>query len=131
MKETKRDVFEQLLNAYQNLIAKDNEMHYEAYRENITTPWNIVYDAALPDDLPVIPKVVGGLIKRLKSKPDSTLFDAVDVDHMVYEYDYKWRQAVDNANWIDAHADTFARAWLLGVWRVEETGEIVKLEALK
>lgn len=131
MKETKRDVFEQLLNAYQNLIAKDNEMHYEAYRENITTPWNIVYDAALPDDLPVIPKVVGGLIKRLKSKPDSTLFDAVDVDHMVYEYDYKWRQAVDNANWIDAHADTFALAWLLGVWRVEETGEIVKLEAEK
>lgn len=27
--------------------------------------------------------------------------------------------------------DTFARAWLLGVWKVEETGEIVKLEEEK
>lgn len=48
--ETKRNVFGQLLNAYQNLISKGIEIHDENYRENITTPWNIVYDAALPDE---------------------------------------------------------------------------------
>lgn len=122
--ETKRDVFEAVLNRLAGY-----QVFFNGWPRETLYDYKKRYAAALPDDLPVIPKVVGGLIKRLKSKPDSTLFDAVDVDHMVYEYDYKWRQAVDNANWIDAHADTFARAWLLGVWRVDETGEIVKLEA--
>ena len=130
--ETKREVFEDLVEELANAyIALDGEGIGEELTNEEKQAYMKDYDAALPDDLPVIPKVVGGLIKRLKSKPDSTLFNAVDVDHMVYEYDYKWRQAVDNANWIDAHADTFALAWLLGVWRVEETGEIVKLEAEK
>jgi hypothetical protein len=123
--ETKQDVFEELLDAYDDAKSSDGNLH----PTQELLDYDDRYADALPDDLPVIPKVVGGLIKRLKSKPDSTLFDAVDVDHMVYEYDYKWRQAVDNANWIDDHADTFARAWLLGAWKVEETGEIVKLEA--
>lgn len=133
--ETKRDVFEKALRDWDDYVhswgLQGEEAHGGCEFDPILIKYSKEYDAALPDDLPVIPKVVGGLIKRLKSKPDSTLFDAVDVDHMVYEYDYKWRQAVDNANWIDDHADTFALAWLLGVWRVEETGEIVKLEAEK
>ena len=54
--ETKRNVFGQLLNAYQNLIMKDIEIPDGSYRANITTPWNIVYDDALPDNLPLIPK---------------------------------------------------------------------------
>nr|DAZ24820.1 MAG TPA: Protein of unknown function (DUF1642) [Caudoviricetes sp.] len=124
--ETKRDVLVDVVDALDDAQVNDGNIgHQDA------DLFMAEYDSALPDDLPVIPKAVGGLIKRLKSKPDSTLFDAVDVDHMVYEYGYKWRQAVDNANWIDVHADTFARAWVLGVWRVEETGEIVKLEAEK
>lgn len=113
--ETKRDVFGQLLNAYQNLIAKDNEMHYEAYRENITTPWNIVYDAALPDDLPVIPKAVGEYIKDNK---DLNLLVALTIANNGYRH---------SELWIAMYQDTFARAWVLGVWRVEETGEVVKL----
>ena len=128
--ETKRDVLEKLMENYAEV---SDAYTYETGRPYFHDETNYLdeYDSALPDDIPVIPKAVGGLIKRLKSKPDSTLFDAVDVDHMVYEYGYKWRQAVDNANWIDVHADTFARAWLLGVWRVEKTGEVVKLEAAK
>ena len=34
-------------------------------------------------------------------------------------------------HWIANNQNAFARAWVLGVWRVEETGEIVKLEAEK
>ena len=119
--ETKRDVFGQLLNAYQNLIVKDIEIHDENYRENITTPWNIVYDAALPDDLPVIPKSIGNFIKQSVYE-DATLQEALECAH---------DKQFGVGRWISAHSEIFARAWLLGVWRVEETGEIVKLEAEK
>ena len=105
--DTKRDVFEQLLKAYQDLISKENDD--ENYRVNITTPLNILYDAALPDDLPVIPKDVSEWLTWCKRK-HHLLKDALDGETRVSE-------------------DVFARAWLLGVWRVEETGEIVKLEA--
>ncbi|WP_445623826.1 hypothetical protein [Lacticaseibacillus paracasei] len=120
--ETKRDVFGQLLNAYQNLSMKDIQIPDENYRENITTPWNIVYDAALPDDMPVIPKAVGEYIRWCKS------YDGI---HGISEALYYATES--NRKWIyrAKNSDVFARAWLLGVWRLEETGEIVKLEAEK
>lgn len=118
--ETKRNVFGQLLNAYQNLIVKDIEIPDENYRENIATPWNIVYDDALPDNLPVIPKAVGDVIVKLKHKKFS-LSGAMS-----------YAAAVSLFSWMTfEHEEYFARAWLLGAWRVEETGEIVKLEAEK
>ncbi|KTE98520.1 hypothetical protein AC564_1707c [Lacticaseibacillus paracasei] len=115
--ETKRDVFEQLLNAYQDLISKENDD--ENFRVNITTPLNVLYAAALPDDLPVIPKEIGEYIER--QKQGSTLRSAI-----IAATDF---HAVDDeeADWIFYHSDTFARAWVLGVWRVEETREVVKL----
>ena len=81
------------------------------------------YDAALPDDLPVIPKEIGEYIERQKqgSTLRSAIIDATDF-HAVDD---------DAADWIFYHSEIFARAWVLGVWRVEETGEIVKLEAEK
>lgn len=81
------------------------------------------YYAALPDDLPVIPKEIGEYIER--QKQGSTLRSAI-----IAATDF---HAVDDeeADWIFYHSETFALAWLLGVWRVEETGEIVKLEAEK
>lgn len=84
-------------------------MQEENYHENVTTPWNIVYDAALPDDLPVIPEDVSEWLTWCKMSHHS-LKDALDGETRVSE-------------------DVFARAWVLGVWNVEETGEIVKLEA--
>ena len=109
--ETKRDVFEQLLKAYQDLISKENDD--ENYRVNITTPLNILYDAALPDDLPVIPKEIGEYIER--QKQGSTLISAIIA-------------ADDKADWIFYHSDTFARAWVLGIWRVVETGEVTSYD---
>ena len=118
--ETKRNVFGQLLNAYQNLMMKDIEIPDGNYLENITTPWNIVYDAALPDDLPVIPEAVSDVIVKLKHKRFS-LSGAMS-----------YAAVVSLSPWMTSeNEDTFARAWLDGVWRVEETGEIVKLEAEK
>ena len=86
------------------------------------------YDAALPDDLPVIPKEVGEYLKRYKLM--FTLFgflrDAVSrIDTPLDDLNQT------KYHWIANNQNAFARAWVLGVWRVEETGEIVKLEAEK
>ena len=121
--ETKQDVFDDLVDAYADAIAGGGQGSNDSpddYRSR--------YDNALPDDLPVIPKEVGEYLKRYKLT--FTLFgflrDAVsridtpldDINQTKY-------------HWIANNQNTFARAWLLGVWRVEETGEIVKSEVWK
>ncbi|MCT4385056.1 DUF1642 domain-containing protein [Lacticaseibacillus paracasei] len=88
------------------------------------------YDAALPDDLPVIPKAVGEYIRKVKAPGKWGLLDvfwhlgdnisAVGINGL-----YDWQR------WMADNQVAVARAWVLGVWRVEETGEIVKLEAEK
>ena len=105
--ETKQDVFNALM----------------ADMSHGSEQWRARYDAAFPDDLPVIPKEIGEYIER--QKQGSTLRSAI-----IAATDF---HAVDDeeADWIFYHSDTLARAWLLGVWIVEETGEIVKLEAEK
>jgi hypothetical protein len=83
------------------------------------------YDAALPDDLPVIPKEVGDVIKIHKEYAHSLL----DIFGSLSIYGVSRTDPAQDYNaWIVHHPDTFARAWVLGIWRVEETGEIVKLE---
>ena len=113
--ETKRDVFKDVV---ETLNVMDGAPIDDYCKDMIDH-----YDAALPDDLPVIPKEIGEYIERQKqgSTLRSAIIDATDF-HAVDD---------DKADWIFYHSDTFARAWLLGVWRVEETGEIVKLEAEK
>lgn len=95
--ETKRDVFKVAMNH----AAKSGWVDYSEMMSR--------YTAALPDDLPVIPKDVSEWLTWCKSCHHS-LKDALDGETRVSE-------------------DDFALAWLLGVWRVEETGEIVKLDA--
>ena len=78
------------------------------------------YEKALPDDLPVIPKAVGDVIVKLKHKRFS-LSGAMS-----------YAAVVSLSPWMTSeNEDTFALAWILGVWKVAETGEIVKLEAEK
>lgn len=119
--ETKRDVFEDaVFQTGKSLYT----LHDTDYAEGILGGLRARYDAALPDNLPVIPKEVGEYIKRNKqgkSALRSALIAATDF-HAADE---------EEADWIFYHSEAFARAWLLGVWRVEETGEIVKLEAEK
>ena len=104
--ETKRDVFENAVDALADAQASGGNIgHQDA---NL---FMAEYDAALPDNLPVIPKDVSEWLTWCKRKHHS-LKDALDGETRVSE-------------------DTFARAWVLGAWRVQETGEIVKLEAEK
>lgn len=116
--ETKRDVLEHFADECAGL----NDRAYKEYLAR--------YDAALPDDLPVIPKAVGEYLKMWKHDRGD-LFQAFDEGTSASLDGTKWESVQD---WFDVAKDsfdTFARAWLLGVWRVEETGEIVKLEAEK
>lgn len=126
--ETKREVLDKLAECYAEV--------YDAYTDETGSPYycddepNYLdeYDKALPDDLPVIPKAVGDAIKIHKEYAHSILdiFGALSIYGVS-----RTEPAVDYNAWIVHHPDTFARAWLLGVWRVEETGEILKLEEEK
>lgn len=126
--ETKREVFNDLLedlaDAY---IALDGEGIGEELTNEDKQVYLKDYDAALPDDLPVIPKAVSEYIKNLWKYHR----DLVDVFGMVRDLGITRTEPSDVLIWVAHNTDTFARAWVLGVWRVEETGEIVRLEAEK
>ena len=106
--ETKRNVFETIAD---KCAGYDDELYKQCLRQ---------YDSALSDDLPVIPKEVGEILRSAYWQTD--LLGVLSTAK-------SGREISDTLAWIIDNQNTFARAWLLGVWRVEGTGEIVKLEA--
>ena len=108
--ETKRDVYDEIVNEY----GFPNDEDYKQLMDR--------YDAALPDDLPAIPKAVGEILRSAHRK--TNLLGMLETAKNGYKIS-------ETLAWIIANQNTFSRAWVLGVWRVEETGEIVKLEAEK
>lgn len=122
MKETKRDVLEYYLDM---IKALKDPLTAECLSEAIQR-----YAAALPDDLPVIPEAVSDYISKAKEPRQWGLLDVFwhlgdNISAMGINGLYDWQR------WMAHNQVAVARAWLLGVWRVEETGEIVKLEAEK
>ena len=105
--ETKREVFEECADG----CAGYNDELYEDFLKR--------YDAALPDDLPGIPETVGEYIKT--NRGNMSLTSGIENASCISEW--LWGKGFDYGN-----DSVFAHAWVLGVWRVEETGEIVKLE---
>ncbi|WP_203663499.1 hypothetical protein [Lacticaseibacillus sp. 53-4] len=132
--ETKRDVFEdmkwELIRNLANTIDQNGGLRPLEDATKVGENYATRYADALSDDLPVIPKAVGEYIKRWKA---DLLTEPLFVIFLTIQHNMN----IDNPpdfeaeNWIVDHGDTFSRAWLDGVWRVEETGEIVKLEAEK
>jgi hypothetical protein len=121
--ETKRDVFddlvEELANAY---IALDGEGIGEELTNEDKQAYLKDYDNALPDDLPVIPQTVGEILRSAHGQDN--LLGVLETA----KYGYKVSETLA---WIIANQNTFARAWVLAIWRVEGTGEIVELEEEK
>jgi hypothetical protein len=121
--ETKRDMFVDAVDALADAQASGGNVgHQDA---NL---FMAKYDAALPDDLPVIPEAVSEYIQWGKSY-DIQLY-MMYVSQLIHRPGFK-KLTDDAKSWIISSSNIFARAWVLGVWRVDETGEIVKLEAEK
>ena len=124
--ETKRDVFEKALREWDDLVHwlgfQGEETHGGCEFDQILIKYKKDYDAALPDDLPVIPKAVGEYIKANRGNMSLT----AGIENATSISEWLWGKGFDCGN-----DSVFALAWVLGVWRVEETGEIVKLEAEK
>ena len=76
------------------------------------------YDTALPDDLPVIPKEIGEILRSAHGQ--TNLLGVLETAKNGYKIS-------ETLAWIIANQNNFARAWVLGVWRVEETGKVVRL----
>lgn len=129
--ETKRDVFEDLVEelaiAY---TALDGEGMGDILTSEEKQAYLKDYDNALPDDLPVIPELIGKYLKMWKHD-HGDLFQAFDEGTSASLDGTQWESVQDWLSDAKDSFDTFARAWVLGAWKVEETGEIVKLEAEK
>lgn len=119
MTETKREVVEAIL------LAKDIDTIWDS--SNVRYYLNR-YDNALPDDLPVIPEAVSEYIQWGKSY-DIQLY-MMYVSQLIHRPGFK-KLTDDAKSWIISSSNIFARAWVLAIWRVEETGEIVELEEEK
>lgn len=109
--ETKRDVFEDVVDTLHVMDGAPDDYCKELLDH---------YDAALPDNLPVVPKAIGEYITSCKA-------DNMDLHDTMFN----WLRSEEEDEFMVCHSETFARAWVLGVWRIEEIGAIVKLEAEK
>ena len=124
--ETKRDVLVNVVDALADAQASsDNNVGLGHQDADL---FMAEYEKALPDNLPVIPKAVGDVIKIHKEYAHSLLniFGSLSIYGVS-----RTEPAQDYNAWIVHHPNAFALAWVLGVWRVDETGEIVKLEVEK
>lgn len=115
--ETKQDVFEDALRALEEFGEQGSS--WEMAYDDLSTR----YADALPDNLPVIPKAVGEYLKSNRTEPLGKVFWHLGCISVAL--------LGSTRSYIVNHTEDFALAWVLGVWVVEETGEIVKLEADK
>ncbi|XOV21699.1 DUF1642 domain-containing protein [Lacticaseibacillus paracasei] len=123
--ETKRDVFDAVWNRLAGY-----QVFFNGWPRETLDGYKKRYAAALPDDLPVIPKAQSDWIKQCKANDDALSFALGDetTPIEVAKTFRVWGGYTDKNKdkWLKLQ-NTFARAWVLGVWRVEETGEIVRL----
>lgn len=127
--ETKRDVFDAVWNRLAGY-----QVFFNGWPRETLDGYKKRYDNAFPDDLPVIPEAQSDWIKQCKANDYSLSFALSDeITPIEVAKTFRvWGGYTDKNKdrWLKLQ-DTFARAWVLGVWRVEETGELVKLEAEK
>lgn len=120
--ETKRDVFVDAVDALADAQASGGNIGHQDANLLMAE-----YEKALPDDMPVIPKEVSDYIRKTTAPRKNGLIEvfcslADDIRVVGHDNIYKWEL------WMLNNQAAVARAWVLGVWIIEETGEIVKLE---
>jgi hypothetical protein len=122
--ETKRDVLEKLAECYAEVSDAYTCETGSPYYCDDEPNYLAEYDAALPDNLPTIPEGVGELIVAQKEY-HRKLSDVLGSIYMLGVM--RQQSSHHNLNWVSLHEEEFSLAWVLGVWRVEETGKVVKL----
>ena len=120
MTETKRDVFEDLVEELANAyIALDGEGIGEELTNEDKQAYLKDYAAALPDNLPVVSKDVSNTMITYRFLWWKEFLDKSYDNELSGDEDINYKVRSESAE--------VARALILGVWRVEKTGEIVKL----
>ena len=97
--ETKRDVFEDIVDSLNVLDGAPDD-----YCKKLIDR----YDAALQDDLPVIPKAIGEYITSCK---------AGNMD--LHDVMFNWLRSEEEDEFMVCYSETFAHAWLNG-YQVED-----------
>lgn len=118
MIKTKRDVFGELLDAYDEVRTGIEGIHPTVDLLDFSNN----FEDALPDPLAEIQAKVGKIIKEYKANEENTLLDILrdnDIERLYF-------RAASNLN-MQYYMNTIASAWIDGVWIVQETGEVVRV----
>ncbi|MFR0563394.1 hypothetical protein [Lacticaseibacillus paracasei] len=121
--ETKRDVFNEVLDEWQvDETMPDANWKYPDFKlvRIKEERFKDRYDAALPDDLPVVSKCVSEEIRDVYGK--NSLLD---------ELAWANQDALPSSEvskWINNNESIFAEAWSRGLWIVEETGKVTSYD---
>ncbi|QFR23093.1 hypothetical protein [Schleiferilactobacillus harbinensis] len=124
--ETKQDVFNEVMDEWQvDETMPDANWKYPDFKlvRIKEKRFKDRYDAALPDDIPVVSKDVSNTMRTYHFLWWKEFLDKAYDNELSGDEDINYKVRSESAE--------VARALILGVWRVAETGEIVKLEAEK
>ncbi|MBU5277833.1 DUF1642 domain-containing protein [Lactiplantibacillus argentoratensis] len=122
--ETKRDVFEKALREWDDLVhscgLQGEEAHGGCEFDPILIKYRKDYDAALPDNLPVIPKNVANYLTDCK-RANTTIGTSLSGNIVLFGHARSHDMIHDILSWLcpSDNQDLFARAWLDG-YVVEE-----------
>lgn len=117
--ETKQDVFEELLDAYDDAKSSDGNLH----PTQELLDYDDRYADALPDDIATVPADVGERIKLFRER----YLDLVDAFGPLKDYAVMRQEPSDPVQaWMLHNSFVVARAWLDGVWIEAESGKVVR-----
>jgi len=113
--ETKQNVFEDALRALEEFGEQGSS--WEMAYDDLSARYSAASDEAMPDDLPLIPKAVGEILRSAYGQ--TNLLGVLNTARNGYKVSETLAGLIANRN-------TFAGAWGLGAWRCGETGETGK-----
>ena len=119
-KETKQDVFDRLLKEHCKTILDLNPASAETdVKQIVENVFRDHYADASPCKLPVIPDAVGDFITDWKSNHRGLFLAIISCNDVLAGFS---TPPITNgvAVWVAKYTDTFAIAWLLGDWEVED-----------
>lgn len=113
--ETKQEVFEETVNELEDVLP-ETALFGKKYIDDLVGELRSRYAAASPCKLPTVPPYIDKYIRRTQA----ARINLVNVMAATYQADRFVEDPDPELVWINRHPDTFALAWLLKDWDVEE-----------